>query len=60
MLGLAGADFMRPGDYMEGKIPRSLALATACVRLWTPILPWILRVWALTVFCERKSLQAMS
>jgi hypothetical protein len=37
-LGTANAGFMRPGDQMEGKIPKALALATACVRLWTPSL----------------------
>jgi hypothetical protein len=28
-----------PGNYVEGKTPKALALATAPVRLWTPSLP---------------------
>jgi len=31
--------FRRPTDQVEGKSPKALALATACVRLWTPSLP---------------------
>ena len=27
------------GDQVEDKRPKALALATACVRLWTPSLP---------------------
>ncbi len=27
------------GTYVEGRIPKALALVTACVRLWTPNLP---------------------
>jgi hypothetical protein len=26
-------------DQVEGRTPKALALATACVRLWTPSLP---------------------
>jgi hypothetical protein len=26
-------------DQVEGKMPKALTLATACVRLWTPSLP---------------------
>jgi hypothetical protein len=35
----SGAGFRHPGDYVEGRTPKALALATACVRLWTPSLP---------------------
>ena len=35
------------------RTPSSLALATACVRLLTPSLLDILRVWTLIMFSER-------
>jgi hypothetical protein len=41
LLSLFGTDagFRHLGDQAEGKIPKALALATACVRLWTPSFP---------------------
>ena len=35
----ANAGFRHPSDQVEGKAPKALALATACVRLWTLSLP---------------------
>ena len=36
--GTANAGFKHSGDYMEARIPKALAWATACVRLWAPSL----------------------
>ena len=38
------AGFRQSDNQIGGRIPKTLALATACVRLWTPSLPLILRV----------------
>jgi hypothetical protein len=38
-LCITSADFRHPGDQVEGKTPKALALVTACVRLWTLSLP---------------------
>ena len=35
----AKAGFRHPGDQVEGKTPKALARATACVRLWASSLP---------------------
>jgi hypothetical protein len=38
-LGATKAGFRHPGDQVEGKTPKALARATACVRLWASSLP---------------------
>jgi hypothetical protein len=35
----ADTDLRHRSSQVEGKIPKALALAPACVRLWTPSLP---------------------